>query len=429
MNSQNYSWGTLYETLATCEGDHEDKSLQKIFSLFHRLDSATTLNEIKTLLKETPLTDYEKNRVNSACYDGLLVSAFKKHPLYTLIRIYPEYLDTCKFYLSKKILEETSLLYRACEYRREKIVNILLDYKICIDNLFFTAVEPAVLQGYLPIIQILMERGLINKDNIVTFFRISCDHNKVDVVKYLLSYSAENSKSISEGFAYRLRHGCALNIDLLRIFVDHKLIAVTDEFLAGTIVSEQYDLAEFLIDKGANPRFNNNGILRHAMERCNTKTVRFLETIGVKMEELKDELHTYFDLWSGSESALEMLLKAGADPKRYTYRGERFPILFRYYYNTLTIIKLLLDFGADVNAIYRGEHVLECIVANWETETDTEKIKLLIERGAVVTEKMIDTIMATPNLDEEVEEIFQKELMRIQYFSSKIDYFLSVKDT
>jgi ankyrin repeat protein len=206
-------------------------------------------------------------------------------------------------------------LYRACEYRREKIVNILLDYKICIDNLVFTAVEPAVLQGYLPIIQILMERGLINKDNIVTFFRISCDHNKVDVVKYLLSYSAENSKSISEGFAYRLRHGCALNIDLLRIFVDHKLIAVTDEFLAGTIVSEQYDLAEFLIDKGANPRFNNNGILRHAMERCDTGTVRFLQTIGVKMEELKDELHTYFDLWSGSESALEMLLKPVQTPK------------------------------------------------------------------------------------------------------------------
>jgi hypothetical protein len=72
-----YSWGELYDTLKEMEakGDsHQDPLFTRVFQLFEALDAAKTLVEIKKIVKDCPLTEFEINRINSSCLDGIIKS-------------------------------------------------------------------------------------------------------------------------------------------------------------------------------------------------------------------------------------------------------------------------------------------------------------------------------------------------------------------
>lgn len=123
-SSLGYSWGEFYETLLQMQkngDDHSDKSLQKCFDLVTKLDRATTLKRIQTLLKTNPLSSTEMNRFNSACLDGLYASINADSPFMEALK--NSYFETCKFFTAKRIFtyEETvtetvyqTYLFRGC---------------------------------------------------------------------------------------------------------------------------------------------------------------------------------------------------------------------------------------------------------------------------------------------------------------------------
>lgn len=119
-----YSWGEFYETLLQMQkngDDHSDLSLQKCFDLVTKLDRATTLKRIQTLLKTNPLSFTEINRFNSACLDGLYASINVDSPFMEALK--NSHFETCKFFTAKRIFsyEETvtesvyqTYLFRGC---------------------------------------------------------------------------------------------------------------------------------------------------------------------------------------------------------------------------------------------------------------------------------------------------------------------------
>lgn len=91
-----YSWGEFYETTKNCDGYSDEEKKQ--FAVFEALDKATTLEEIKEIIE--PLTEYEINRLNSPCLDGIIFTMKDLgQKLYE-----KEYVETYKYYMDKNLV-------------------------------------------------------------------------------------------------------------------------------------------------------------------------------------------------------------------------------------------------------------------------------------------------------------------------------------
>lgn len=67
-----YSWGPLYETLMEFTEPIQDELFQRAFELFYKLDMAKNIETVIELLDQYKFTEYELNRINSLCLDGLI---------------------------------------------------------------------------------------------------------------------------------------------------------------------------------------------------------------------------------------------------------------------------------------------------------------------------------------------------------------------
>lgn len=366
------NWGTLYETLSTCEGDHEDKSLQKIFTLFRKLDEAKTLDEVKILLKEMPLTSYEQNRVNSPCYDGLLVSALKPKPLITLIRIYPEYLETCKYYLTRKMVKRA--LREACKYGREKIVELLLENG--------TDSDLVVKWEHLSIIKLYVEKKLVTPE--VVYKEISSGVNCIaNVKKEILEYLLQLLPNLSTGQEFLHSIVKTSDIEFIKSFLNKGVIQPTNELLHYVLfygrMRNKYEIAELLIDRGTDIRENDNEMLKKALKFNRPEIVKFILSQGVKIKEISN-LDSY--LYNVHISILKLLLENGANPNARCKNDV--PILFEYV-GEEKAITLLISFGADPKTIYDGSSLLFSFFPN------DRAISRLIDIGVRPTKKELET--------------------------------------
>lgn len=128
-----YSWGELYETLKGMEknGDFiEDEFFQKVFKLFDRLDKINSYQEIQEILQEFTLTEYEINRINSSCLDGIIFSINIKYwqPYTAVCKI--KFFETAKYYLKhieKSKCNRYDMLAGACECGNFDLVKLLVE--------------------------------------------------------------------------------------------------------------------------------------------------------------------------------------------------------------------------------------------------------------------------------------------------------------
>lgn len=131
-----YSWGEFFETLKGMKengDDAKDELFEQMSYYFQQLDRACTREEIYNILIAVSalflMQKNAQNRINSKCLDGLLLT---QHALFSgeldlwraLAEDYPEYIDTCKFYISKGITKHS--VYAACEFDRPEILILLM---------------------------------------------------------------------------------------------------------------------------------------------------------------------------------------------------------------------------------------------------------------------------------------------------------------
>lgn len=168
MEEKKYSWGELYETTKEMEEKGEkiiSPLLQKFFALFHELDNAKTIAKVYKIISDISISTEEQNYINSSCLDGILLSIEYDNPLCNLIEQRKEYVETCKYYLSKGFVKRA--LFRAIEYNKPKIVELLLKYranpnKVKIPSGSFGGRCPlfmAIKSKNIDIIRILIENG------------------------------------------------------------------------------------------------------------------------------------------------------------------------------------------------------------------------------------------------------------------------------
>lgn len=67
-----YSWGPLYETMMEFSEPWRDPLFERAFHLFYKLDMAENIETVIELLEQYKFTEYELNRINSPCLDGLI---------------------------------------------------------------------------------------------------------------------------------------------------------------------------------------------------------------------------------------------------------------------------------------------------------------------------------------------------------------------
>lgn len=103
-NPFEHSWGEFYDTLKEMEknGDTiEDENLLKTFSLIEKLENAKNEREIWDVIEQSNITYYERNRINSSCLDGLILSRRDRYweglgPLFS-----PKHTEAAKFFIAK----------------------------------------------------------------------------------------------------------------------------------------------------------------------------------------------------------------------------------------------------------------------------------------------------------------------------------------
>lgn len=162
MSDQNYSWGELYETLKEMEekGDcHEDQELEKTCNLIASLEKTTTMRAAKKLIKNTIISDYELQRINSPCLEGLLPTGTEKDSILALVKL-PEgvrYMDTFKFYMKR--ITAYNNFFEICKYGTKEMIELLMNKNICRHDLDL-GLSAAICMNRSDIVQFFKEKGI-----------------------------------------------------------------------------------------------------------------------------------------------------------------------------------------------------------------------------------------------------------------------------
>lgn len=266
-----YSWGELYETIKQCEGNHEDMLFSQAFDLFEKLDNEQFTENIRNLVHEQKFTKIEINRINSPCFDGILHTIYSQKPMLKLIRKFPQYLDTCKYYLSRGFFWENNFLC-ACHHNRDKIVKIFLNNQEIEEQLLYEALDIACERGYTKIVEILIDDKKLNVDGIddeTTPLLKACVNNRFDTAKFLLDRGA-NIETCNFSYVCGLKNSSKL-VELLL-----NRGAIADE-MAMYEACRSYDCTDtihLLLNRGVKIPQSLRGIF-------NKNTVELLLNLGV----------------------------------------------------------------------------------------------------------------------------------------------------
>ena len=181
--------------------------------------------------------------------------------------------------------------------------------------------------------------------------------------------------------------------------------ASKSNILSYAVVSGNVDLVKFLIMKGAHVnQLDANGTtpLHYAAKRGNAEIVTLLCTNGAKpnifaMNYVRHHSESSSDFpyegtslyWAiasekkgEKEKIVQAILACGADLSG-KYRGAQFlePIVYAVNSHNITVTKMLLDNGADVNPT-NGAPLHEAVINN-----DVNMVNLLLQYGADVNRK------------------------------------------
>lgn len=341
------------------------------------LEEAKSIKEVRIILNE-----YEGEYDNFL--RGLSLSIRYKKPLQKLIRVYPQYVETCEYYLNKKFAKRC--LEMACKYRRYDIVKLMVARgafistkilcksiknkdteiaKLLIDNnadihdhnVLYTACD----QNQIDIVQLLIQKGVnvVDKRYILT---MPCMKGYIDIIKLLLKYI--NHECLCTAVIYNqfdvfytlLKYSSILHIrDLFFTFMYFqdeqiefvKLLLTYDnnictEALQRVCIFGRIKIAKLLLENGADIHDKDDKALRESCREGHTEITKLLLENGADIHALND-----MALWNascrGHIEIVKLLLENGANVHAYNdilndvyLRGHK------------EVAKLLIEYGANM---------------------------------------------------------------------------------
>lgn len=261
-----YSWGEFFNTVSTCD-EYTDEQKKK-FAVFEALDKAETLQEIRKITKS--LSEEQINWLNSPCLDGIIKSVNSINPIKKLLEQKQEYLETYKYYFSKKLAKR--YLIRVIRNGYIEIVKFLISKGA--DPQFDTGIPlyEAAQHGYIEIVKLLLFYGTKGIDDALA---AACSGGHIDIVKLLLEYGAD----IHYTNELALREACdAGYIEIAKFLLEKGAdIHINKNFMLCIASSRnRVEIAEFLLEHKADIHHNDNEPLFSALQKGHTEIAKFL---------------------------------------------------------------------------------------------------------------------------------------------------------
>lgn len=162
------------------------------------------------------------------------------------------------------------------------------------------------MRGDLEIVQTLIQRGF--NEDIVGAFRKAIEYHHYDIAKFL----CDQEVNLTPEFGWALGHCIAIGAK---------------------------DMAHFLLERGANPRHNDDGVIIDACSRGHLDIAQHLVRLGANPR-VRDDFPLTIACFRGHLEVAEWLLDLGADPNAQEALTEAC--------NHMPVMKLLIERGAHV---------------------------------------------------------------------------------
>uniref|UniRef100_A0A8C5RRI8 Ankyrin repeat and SOCS box containing 2 n=1 Tax=Laticauda laticaudata TaxID=8630 RepID=A0A8C5RRI8_LATLA len=266
-------------------------------------------------------------------------------------------------------------LYKACERKNSEAVQVLLQYNADVNhrcNRGWTALHEAVARNDLEIIEFLLQGGAkIESANCygITSLFVAAESGHLEALRFLAKYGADiNTQASDKASALyeASKNGHEKIVEFLLSQGADANKTNKDGFLPIHVASKKgyYEIVKMLLPVTSRTRIKRSGISPlHLATECNHDDV--LEelidagfdvnaTLSFERSRLYEDRRTsvlYFAVFNNNVYTTELLLEAGADPNVDLIN----PLLISIRHGCLKTMKLLLDYGANINA-YVASH-------------------------------------------------------------------------
>lgn len=369
-------WGELYDTLQEMKrnGDEiQDPLFSKAFILFDKLEEANDIQNIWQLLDEANFTETEINRINSPCLDGLYACRkYKKFGTFlakhidkyyeTLILVFPFMSQNDAYGMIKVLCKDTSTINfdRLYDFTFE-ICGYIFEYE------FAKIVHLACEWGSYDFVQGI--RRLLKEDcHLYHYVWRVCEKGHFDILQYLYEYYEKELKkpnkiiSINEMLTIVCRRGY---YDMAVFLVEkganvNHTYRTTRNILVDSIVSGNIDIVKFLINNGA---LITSTVLDTAIECQQYDILKFLLDCGTSIESVDFGLALKYN----NPDIIELLLKKGIEVTvEHIYSHDIY----------IPIVDIMLKHGFNIH--FHNDQLLQQAVVKGDIITSMA----LVDRGA-----------------------------------------------
>jgi len=248
-----------------------------------------------------------------------------------------------------------------------------------------TMLTSAIRKGNVQIVEQLIDKGASLKATTSTGMcplAVAVDAGKIELVRMLLSRGAKSKDSDDEYFdSHPLTIAASKNnLQIMDLLLSNGIERGMNRALDLAVENEAWDMAELLIEAGADPK-KSSSLVRRAFYYCDSKVAKMLLDAGFSVETIKRYTNTC-PLKRAIENAkpelVQLLLDSGMDPNMLIGLNS-YPLKFAAQKGQTEIVKILLAKGATVGsdaitAARKAGHqgLAECI-EKWTFETTTPR--------------------------------------------------------
>lgn len=281
-----------------------------------------------------------------------------------------------------------NLLYLAAKNGCEKTVSYLIDKGITIDD---STIMAAACQSNYKIVDKLLENGAnvnARDQNRKTLLAVFLEKGWLDHAIWLIKNGADANVQLlnSSPLYVAIKEGRLELLDLLLnkgVDIDAKCGSNMETSLIRTINNSMLDVAEKLIDAGADPNIQDssgNTALIYSMNIREFGLVRKLLNSGANPNLFGEKSPLYISVEIYETEIFEMLLEKGA--KINDLSGKNTALLLAVERNDLNKVKKLVKLGADPNI--NGKNGKNCLLTaiTREYRDNTDIVSELIDAGA-----------------------------------------------
>ncbi len=293
-------------------------------------------------------------------------------------------------------LDRTAMDF-ACHYGYEFVVDALIEAGADVTLSYIRSEDApiitAVTMGHANIVKSLIEAGAsVNHLGLAksTLLMLASEKNYLSVVETLIKFGAEVDLCDHHGnsaLSLSCREG---HLEIVKALenagADIDLIGKSDgnPINVGNLPIEEAcrkgykDVVRFLIDAGANVNLKNSGhsALSHAAGMGYGEIVKMLINAGV---DIKNDLALIINSQYDFAKTAKILIDVGLDVNFSTQNNET-PLYFASRVGNTTIVRMLIEGGADVNVKTRDKNLTALRMAR--EHGFSEIVDMLVEAGA-----------------------------------------------